>query len=526
MPKILSHDEKWLSVHDVFWLLNDEPVNEMVINFVFHMERDISLTTISEYLAKWAVNFPRFRSRVVRKGLVTYAWEPVDDFNPLRSGCVGEHELSEPTDQALTAHVDKTINEPLPRDGCLWRMYRISNVPGGGCVLLWRVHHCICDGTGMVMVFRSIFTDVPAIATPPPRAVARPAFDSTGQAQPTDSAPKSPQSPQSPQTPQTPPTPQSPQSPMGWVLTPPPTRVSTVSTPFLFVAATLTLLLSGGVLSCRQGCMRSVLLSAVVSVWMTVALFWGEALVRAFFFVVGVVQPDTPSTLKAPLKGCKATSVLASFMTVDQAKAVAQKLSPATGERYTLNDVMCALTAGAFRRYFDRTGVVLKGSTLRGVVPVNVRSSKEKIRCENKVSIVFVNLPVAERTVQSRVSQMHERMEEIKRGFDVPLGIMLFHVIILLSDKLRKLVTRFYSQRASMVITNVNARSTAMIFADTPLRNAYGWVPAAGGIGMGVSIISYMGNVNVGLVADKAQVPDISVLSQCFVEEWEEMTKL
>eukprot|EP00906_Rhabdomonas_costata_P024998 RCo035828 len=107
MPECLSRDEKWLSVQDVFWLLSDLPENQMVVNFCFHMERDIPLPTINEYLLKWAVNFPRFRSRVVRKGLIRYAWEPIPDFDPVSSGCVGEHYLSEPTEQALTALVNK-----------------------------------------------------------------------------------------------------------------------------------------------------------------------------------------------------------------------------------------------------------------------------------------------------------------------------------------------------------------------------------------------------------------------------------
>eukprot|EP00906_Rhabdomonas_costata_P010679 RCo015022 len=520
MAKNLRREDKWLSAYDVFWLRNDEPVNQMVMNFCFHLERDVPLPVANEYLANWVKNYPRFSSRPVSAGVLSYAWEPVPDFDPVRSGCLSEHRLSEPTEEALVKYIDESVNELMRKDGVLWRVVCISNAPGGGAVLLWRMHHCLCDGTALVMLFHSIFTSSSPAASTPDTFADRTTATVAATAVPATGSPFSPFSPTEDSNEAAP--------------RPAPKEGAT---PFLFVASVLTLLLAGAVVTCgRDSRPLSTLLGcAAWALVLTVGLFWGSPLFRAFSFASGLMRPDSASPLKAPLGGHKATTVLPQALSVTDAKALAAKLTPqseaAKGQRYTVNDLLCALAGGALRRYLSGGGGaagarVSGGSavdrmTVRGVVPVNVRRRGEEVRVENKFSFVFVDLPVASPTPQSRVSRMHQWMEEIKRGFDTLLGVFLYHALILLPQDFMAMMVRFYCRRGSLVITNVNARTAAVSFAGAAVTNTYGWVPAAGGIGVGVSFVSYLGKINVGLVADGALVPDLKALSNCFVEELE-----
>ena len=49
------------------------------------------------------------------------------------------------------------------------------------------------------------------------------------------------------------------------------------------------------------------------------------------------------------------------------------------------------------------------------------------------------------------------------------------------------------------------------------------WVPQSGGIGMGVSILSYAGKIDFGVVTDVKRVPDPAAIVKRFTDEFEEL---
>ena len=57
-------------------------------------------------------------------------------------------------------------------------------------------------------------------------------------------------------------------------------------------------------------------------------------------------------------------------------------------------------------------------------------------------------------------------------------------------------------------MTNVPGPTEPVYFAGSRVAGVLGWVPAAGDIGMGVSIFSYAGEVTIGLQVDAVLVPD------------------
>ena len=57
--------------------------------------------------------------------------------------------------------------------------------------------------------------------------------------------------------------------------------------------------------------------------------------------------------------------------------------------------------------------------------------------------------------------------------------------------------------------------------AGSPLKQSLSWVPQTGDVGMGVSIFSYAGQVQFGLMTDAALTPDPEALVSRFPEEFE-----
>ena len=55
------------------------------------------------------------------------------------------------------------------------------------------------------------------------------------------------------------------------------------------------------------------------------------------------------------------------------------------------------------------------------------------------------------------------------------------------------------------------------------MREMMFWVPQTGSIGLGVSILSYNGNVHFGLIADAKLIPDPDAVIQRFIPEFEKL---
>ena len=131
---------------------------------------------VKEALGQRFLGFHRFCQRVVwpELPLGTPHWED-DSLFDLGSHL---HRIALPApgdDRALEEVLSDLTSTPLDRAIPLWQVHLIENY-GDGCVLLFRLHHCLADGMALLRVLRAI-TDrdpetprtVPAPARRPPR---------------------------------------------------------------------------------------------------------------------------------------------------------------------------------------------------------------------------------------------------------------------------------------------------------------------------------------------------------------------
>jgi hypothetical protein len=75
-------------------------------------------------------------------------------------------------------------------------------------------------------------------------------------------------------------------------------------------------------------------------------------------------------------------------------------------------------------------------------------------------------------------------------------------------------------------MTNVPGPTSALYLAGARLRQPLFWVPQSGDIGMGVSILSYDGKVQFGLMTDHKLVPDPQSIVDRFAREFEKFLML
>ena len=70
------------------------------------------------------------------------------------------------------------------------------------------------------------------------------------------------------------------------------------------------------------------------------------------------------------------------------------------------------------------------------------------------------------------------------------------------------MIIDLFTSKASAVMTDVAGPRGAVYLAGRRVRGTIGWPPASGNLGLGVSIISYDGNVTVGLMTDIRLIHD------------------
>jgi hypothetical protein len=141
----------------------------------------------------------------------------------------------------------------------------------------------------------------------------------------------------------------------------------------------------------------------------------------------------------------------------------------------------------------------------------------------NQFGVVALSLPVGEADASARTHEVRRRMEALKSGSEAKVTLGLFAALgrapKLVQDQLFDLLL----SRASAVMTNVPGPQHALKLAGAPIRQIIFWVPQSGSIGMGVSILTYNGHVQFGLITDAALVPDPEDVVGRFASEFEKL---
>ena len=79
------------------------------------------------------------------------------------------------------------------------------------------------------------------------------------------------------------------------------------------------------------------------------------------------------------------------------------------------------------------------------------------------------------------------------------------------------------ARNATAVMTNVPGPQQPLYIAGGKIDSLMFWVPQSGNIGMGVSILSYDGAVQFGLVTDRGLCPDPEAVIERFAGEFEKL---
>ena len=141
----------------------------------------------------------------------------------------------------------------------------------------------------------------------------------------------------------------------------------------------------------------------------------------------------------------------------------------------------------------------------------------------NHFGIVAIELPVGLESPLSRVYEVHRRMEALKNSYEPPVTLALIAALGYAPELVQDWLLDFLVGRATAVMTNVPGPQRPRYLAGARIKQAMFWVPQAGDIAMGVSILSFDGKVQFGLMTDAAVVPDPGAIVARFGPEFEKL---
>jgi diacylglycerol O-acyltransferase / wax synthase len=192
----------------------------------------------------------------------------------------------------------------------------------------------------------------------------------------------------------------------------------------------------------------------------------------------------------------------------------------------TVNDVLLAALSGAVRAELAHGGEAVDTLRLRALVPVNLRPGPPHAlggELGNRFGLVFLDLPVSQPRRAARLAVIRARMAELKRRPDALAAFGMLGLLGL-AHPLAHLATAFFTRKASLVVTNVPGPRHRLHLAGHAIEHAMFWVPHPATLGVGVSILTYAGEVRIGVRADVAVLPAPERLVAAFERELAALT--
>jgi WS/DGAT/MGAT family acyltransferase len=409
---------------------------------------------------------PPFRWRLVRVpfGLDLPYWIEDPDFD--LDFHIRESAVPPPgDDQRLAETVARIFARPLDRNRPLWEIYLIHGLPEGRVALLTKIHHAVVDGVSGAEILSVLLDpspegrDLPAAGAP-----------NGGERVPGDLSMLG-------------------RGALGLARHPLRMLRSVPKTlPHLTELPGVTALPGGPAVSKGVGRVRSVITRRDPAVLeMTTA--------RA---------PGTP--FNAPISPHRRFAF--GQLSLDAVKALKKQCG------CTVNDVVVSLCAGALREWLLERDA-LPDEPLVAMVPVSVRTPEQRGQFGNRVSMMIVPIATDEPDPQRRLARTHELLLSAKERHRALPADLLTDATAFIPPAVAALAARTTMEilgrtrpPLNVVISNVPGPRDPLYLAGAQLEAHYPVSVVVDGVGLNITVMSYLDHLDFGIVADRELVED------------------
>ncbi|MFL6241860.1 MAG: WS/DGAT/MGAT family O-acyltransferase [Acidimicrobiia bacterium] len=197
----------------------------------------------------------------------------------------------------------------------------------------------------------------------------------------------------------------------------------------------------------------------------------------------------------------------------------------------TVNDVVLSVCGGALRRYLTGRGE-LPDRSLVAAVPISVREDDDV--GGNRISAMFVSLGTDTPDPVQRLRQVSEASRAAKEehatvGDDLFPDLGEFGASQLLGAGAH-LYSRFglasrHRPVMNAIVSNVPGPSFPLYFAGAKLLALYPLGPVYDGVGLNITVLSYLDSIGFGFVTCAEVAPDLDALADAVNDSLQELEK-
>jgi diacylglycerol O-acyltransferase len=458
-----------MSSIDNFWLHMDHPTNLMVITGFLQFDEPLNFDKLIETFENRLLCYDRFQKRVVRpmSGVGNAVWELDPKFD-IRSH-LHRVALPSPGDKdALQELISDLTATPLDPTKPLWQAHYIENYEGNGSVLFIRIHHCIGDGIALIRVLLSMADIEPNAVWTDPSCELKKGAEGSAFFQPFEKAFK---------------------------------KINRAKRRALKVGDFITKEIETSITNPSHVVERAKLV--------------GKYAVDATAVIskILLMPADKKTVFKGEL-GIRKSVAFSEPIPVPDIKSIGKYFNA------TINDILVSMVTGALRRYLQQSNNLVGDLDIRMAMPINIRPMDSKIELGNQFSLILVSLPVHIDDPVLRIREVQRRLNELKEAPDAAVAYVLLNALGVSSAKLAKTAASMFANKTTGVMSNVPGPRQPLYFAGKEIKNIMFWVPRIGGLGLGISIISYNGQVSLGIATDTGLVHDPKAILDNFEHEY------
>ena len=192
----------------------------------------------------------------------------------------------------------------------------------------------------------------------------------------------------------------------------------------------------------------------------------------------------------------------------------------------TVNDVVVSICAGAVRRWLVKHEELPEGP-LVAQIPVSVRTGEQAGTYGNRILLMSVPFHTDIEDPVERLQATHDSLADMKeRHKALPAELLqdanhfippaVFHRAAQLTFRLSTGVGR---PAWNLVVSNVPGPQFPLYLAGARLVANYPVSVITDGMGLNITVMSYNGRMDYGIVADRDQMPDVDLLMDWLQEE-------
>lgn len=458
-----------MSKVDTAWLRMDGEHNLMMIVGVWVLKPGISLAAVQERIANTLLKYSRFKQWVDHDATGAI-WVDDDQFDLEHHVCreVLPNVPGKTREEELQDRIGELSMQPLDPNKPLWQVHLVEHYQGGSALIV-RIHHCIADGISLIGVTLSMVDGAPPPRVPRARAEHVPGFEH-------------------------------------WL-------TDTVLKGFTKFA--IKALGKGGQqLGHAMEAVANPMEALEKGAGGTADAAKMAVQIATDLTAMALMPDDSPTSLKG-IPGRHKRVAWCKPMPIDAVKAVGKAFN------CSINDVLMSCVAGAVGNYLQALGEPIEGKNIRAMVPVNLRPLDQAYKLGNHFGLAPMVLPIGITNPVARLLEVRQRMGKLKNSTQPLLAFGLLAVAGVLVKPAQDAMLDLFGKKTTAVLTNVPGPKEKFKFCNATLEQQMFWVPQSGTTGVGISILSYGGFVQFGIITDTKLCPAPQKIIDQFTPEFE-----